>query len=342
MWIIPKNSSMYRSAQDMGALISDSQELSELCAQSLLWRSKPSQPSTWSKRLKPGTLMNALSTQTLTPSLGGSIVGEWISCQEAFLASHLVESDPEGEHQTATLDTCGPTLPTELNTWGTLPLFSWKTSRGSSAASSQAQSGQTQRARPFSCMSSESWRGWVTRRRQEYSARARSVRPISESGCLSWVVAPISARQGEESSISCSEGQSEDKSKIKNQVQITHGLPQEGQNNTHGNLEGSLNPRWVEVIMGLPVGWAMPSCANPWTAAQTSCECSAMESCQRQQSEHFEYCGSYWPTPPASQRGDTVETYERRSQKRESKGGARFAPTLQVAVLMEIQRERDE
>jgi hypothetical protein len=31
-----------------------------------------------------------------------------------------------------------------------------------------------------------------------------------------------------------------------------------------------LNPRWVETLMGLPVGWTMPSCARPWTIAQTN------------------------------------------------------------------------
>jgi hypothetical protein len=28
---------------------------------------------------------------------------------------------------------------------------------------------------------------------------------------------------------------------------------------------GKLNPRWVETLMGLPVGWTMPSCASPVT-----------------------------------------------------------------------------
>jgi hypothetical protein len=28
---------------------------------------------------------------------------------------------------------------------------------------------------------------------------------------------------------------------------------------------GKLNPRWVETLMGLPVGWVMPSCKNPIT-----------------------------------------------------------------------------
>jgi hypothetical protein len=34
---------------------------------------------------------------------------------------------------------------------------------------------------------------------------------------------------------------------------------------------GKLNPRWVETLMGLPVGWTMPSCASPVTIAPTNC-----------------------------------------------------------------------
>ena len=46
---------------------------------------------------------------------------------------------------------------------------------------------------------------------------------------------------------------------------------------------GKLNPRWVETLMGLPVGWTMPSCQSPVTIAPMSCACSAMESSQQQQ-----------------------------------------------------------
>jgi hypothetical protein len=34
-----------------------------------------------------------------------------------------------------------------------------------------------------------------------------------------------------------------------------------------------LNPRWVETLMGLPIGWTMPSCTSPVTIAPTSCDC---------------------------------------------------------------------
>ena len=49
-----------------------------------------------------------------------------------------------------------------------------------------------------------------------------------------------------------------------------------------------LNSRWVETLMGLPIGWTMPSCASPVTIALTSCDSSATESCQQQQNEHSE------------------------------------------------------
>ena len=46
-------------------------------------------------------------------------------------------------------------------------------------------------------------------------------------------------------------------------------------------VSGKLNPRWVETLMGLPVGWTMPSCPSPVTIAPMSCVSSATESCQQ-------------------------------------------------------------
>jgi hypothetical protein len=51
---------------------------------------------------------------------------------------------------------------------------------------------------------------------------------------------------------------------------------------------GKLNPRWVETLMGLPVGWTMPSCASPVTIERTSSDCSGMELCRQQQNEPSE------------------------------------------------------
>ena len=48
-------------------------------------------------------------------------------------------------------------------------------------------------------------------------------------------------------------------------------LPKEMKNS------GKLNPRWVETLMGLPVGWTMPSCASPVTIEPTNSASSATE-----------------------------------------------------------------
>ena len=50
---------------------------------------------------------------------------------------------------------------------------------------------------------------------------------------------------------------------------------------------GKLNPRWVETLMGLPVGWTMPSCASPVTIAPTNCGSLATESSPQPQNELF-------------------------------------------------------
>jgi hypothetical protein len=52
---------------------------------------------------------------------------------------------------------------------------------------------------------------------------------------------------------------------------------------------GKLNPRWVETLMGLPIGWTMPSCKSPVTIEQTSFDSSATESCLPQPSELFAF-----------------------------------------------------
>jgi hypothetical protein len=52
---------------------------------------------------------------------------------------------------------------------------------------------------------------------------------------------------------------------------------------------GKLNPRWVETLMGLPIGWTMPSCIRPVTIAPTSCDSSGMALCQPSQSERSDF-----------------------------------------------------
>lgn len=48
---------------------------------------------------------------------------------------------------------------------------------------------------------------------------------------------------------------------------------------------GKLNPRWVETLMGLPVGWTMPSCASPVTIERMNSDYSVTVLSQQQQNE---------------------------------------------------------
>ncbi len=68
------------------------------------------------------------------------------------------------------------------------------------------------------------------------------------------------------------------------------------------SLSAKLNQRWVETLMGIPMGWTSPSCPasvirnwpkfmSGWlkaTTEQTSCDPVATESFQQQQNEHSE------------------------------------------------------
>jgi len=58
-----------------------------------------------------------------------------------------------------------------------------------------------------------------------------------------------------------------------------------------GTFTRKLNPRWVEMLMGLPIGWTMPSCTNPLIIEQMSLDCLAMELYPTPPNEHLGNCG---------------------------------------------------
>lgn len=78
---------------------------------------------------------------------------------------------------------------------------------------------------------------------------------------------------------------------------------------------GQLNPRWVETLMGLPVGWTMASCAAPWTIEPMNCGSSETELSPEPQSELSESSGSAWATPKAGACGMTARTSGRPIEK---------------------------
>ena len=185
MWILPKqiSSTISPSVRGTKGLETGSDVFCQMCEKSLMWRSKPSLSRTWLTRLKRGGFIKHLFTRTLNPSLIESFEGWWTSSVAVFPASRFLKLELEKLRKTQ--DTCSLSSPKESKS-ANLELFSSKMLKESSAVKPQMEN-------QFSNMSSEHWKKWVTEQRQEYLARAKSVRRIKEkeSSSLGWPTASV-------------------------------------------------------------------------------------------------------------------------------------------------------
>lgn len=364
MWILPKQLHTLAFALDTEALISDLNEQSQICAQSLFLRSKPSPLRTWSAKWKRDSWTQHLSGRILKPSRGESFVESWTSSLGATRVSHSAQQESVSELKIQ--DTSGPTLQMELLQCDQVSVF-LKTSRDISR---------------WGCPTLlKTWDAWVTERRGAYSLRLKSAHLTRGSGSSSWpTVTATEARQGfqdrsrgmkgsqeslttivvKESNWATPEALNSTGYQISNGQkalrlgsQVTSGLhaldncssvgshqeswiqiPKLGRCATwmtprtqmtrdgnqrwsqeeetlggkvkwipsHSNIKeqmaiieevpsAKLNPPWVETLMGLPVGWVMPSCTSPVTIEPTSCDYWATESFQQPLNSHSELFG---------------------------------------------------
>lgn len=323
MWIIPKNLHTSRFVPDMEALTLDLNELSAMCEQSLFQRSKPSLARTWLQRWKRASWSPHLFGRILRHSHGDGFAERWISSLEASLVSPSLQRDTEPEPKTPA--TYSPSSSKELELQG-LPLFSWKTSRGSCQLNSRGQDGGIEREPQFLSMSFESWNDWAIKQRRECSRRERSAAPIIGGECSSWR-SPTASNSGAESELT-------DKSlTLDPQVYVTPWG--EGETNITGSRREPhsgilINPRWVETLMGLPVGWTMPSCAGPVTTEEASFDFLETESSPIQQREPSASCGKTWPTPHVGFQDDCFESWLYRQIERSRSSKVLFDPSLHV------------
>ena len=407
MWILPKQLHTSHFVPDTAALISDLAEQSQVCAQSLFLRSKPSLARTWLLKWKRDSWTQHLYGRILKPSHGQSFVTAWTSCLEVIPANPFQQQANDLDE--TTLDTSGLGLQMELELCVPESASS-RTSRDTSASDSER--------------SSANWKALVTRLRGEYSLRVKSAHHTRENESSSWPTvrasdchnSPTSEQSGERyaqlrsvvswptaTSRDWKGAYSKESHQKKNRMSLLPDMVahwptptvQEagkiGNQANHGQLAlsnhpairgevsrdkyekgkhgqavpvspstdgsrleswgtpaandanktphcevnskqaglarsvglelqkqwgtprcsmaqdkqedsgkhrlgeqiqhrttGKLNPRWVETLMGLPVGWTMPSCASPLTIAPTNSDYSETESCQPQPSEHSE------------------------------------------------------
>ena len=378
MWILPKQLHTSAFVPDTEALISDSTEQSQICAQSLLARSKPSPARTWSQRWKRDCWTRHLSGRILKPSHGPSFVTAWTSSVAVTRASR--SQQPASDSEPKTHDTSGRLSQPELLQCDQVSV-SLKTSRDISALGYPTLS--------------KTWADWVTERRGAWRQRVNAARLTRGRGFSSWPTISVNESknsvgksqldrnsiplgtmaawttptpwQQEESLDSWETRKAKNKAKGYNgngqgtpldmQVKIL-GQAAPASSNTRGSRQGlswatpatrdtqgqrgaaanarkgnpldtlpnqmaqwgtptardhksgrgneereykeltpmvertqtgKLNPRWVETLMGLPIGWTMPSCTSPVTIAPTSCDSSGTALCQPARSERSDF-----------------------------------------------------
>jgi hypothetical protein len=232
MWILPKNyllSSHF--AQDMVASKEDLTLPGLIIESSLLAKSKPSLLRTWLTRWKPDSYLQHLFTRILKPSQHTCFETKLALSLAVIRVSPLVQQDSEKEQMIQ--DTCGLTSGDTLNQ---LDLFSasLKTSRDISVLDSEK--------------SLATWKASVTKQRGEYSQRVKSAHLTRESESTSWQTPAARDYKGAVLPETLA---------AKNRNPMTNSLPDAIQ---HKTGSGSLNPEWVEWLMGVPTGWTELEC----------------------------------------------------------------------------------
>jgi len=168
-WILPKQLHTLASALDMEALSWDSSEQSQIFAQSLFVRSKPSQSRIWSAKWKRDSWTRRLSGRILKPSLGERFATAWTSSLGDIPASPSAQPGSAKESKTRGTSGRGLQMVFDFSDPGAASL---RTSKDISA---------------WGCpTSSKTWQEWVTERRGAYSARLNAERLTNASGCSSW------------------------------------------------------------------------------------------------------------------------------------------------------------
>jgi hypothetical protein len=179
MWIIPKQLHALSGAPDTEAFLLDLNEQSQACEHSLLVRSKPSPARTWLLKWKRDSWTQHLFGRILKPSHVKPFEIAWTSLWQGIHANPSPQ--PESDLAPKTQDTCGPTLPDQLELFAP-ECASLRMSKDISASDSER--------------SLENWNQLVTRRRGEYSLRVKSARLTNAKGSSSWPTATVNDATG--------------------------------------------------------------------------------------------------------------------------------------------------
>ncbi len=265
-------------AQDTRASALDSNAVSQIFEQSLTARGKHSPSQTWLRRWKTDSWIQPLFSRTFELSPGAASLDSWLAGFSHLVGHVSLSVSLDSEKRSMTSGGCSTSLQMES------PSCSRECSSPKTSKDCSPRECQTVLA--FSDTASRDWKGFITGLRQAYSARLKSARLTNGSESSSWPTA--SARDWKDSPGMATTAINPDGSNRNRTDQLARAVYVAGpavptSSNTHGSRRELflLNARWAETLMGVPVGWTMPSCKSPVTIERMNSDSSATVSSQQ-------------------------------------------------------------
>ena len=228
MWIVPKNYPLSSAfALDMVESKEDLSLQGLDIESSLMWRSKASPLRTWSQRWKRVNWFRLLSGRILKPSRHTSFETALTSYLLAIRVNRLVwqEKHEQQKNRLAIPDTSSPTSSTMSEQLDLL-----------SASSRMSKDTSTE----DSNQSSMTWKAQVIAQRGEYSQRKKLAHLTRENASSSFPTPTASDHKGSGPTNIRKDGKDRRRDRLDYAVE---------------KKSGTLNPQFVEWLMGLPTGW---------------------------------------------------------------------------------------
>lgn len=288
----------------------DLRELSATCARSLTVRGKQPPSNSFSRAWKAGNLMRLQSGLICDPSRGKRFLTEWTSSLVATHASHsaqpVSDSEPKtsgtsGQPSQMAFAFCDPESVFLKTSRDTSPLGcekslkSWKDSvtarRGAySARLKLARLTKESGCSSWSTASTLDWKdtpGMAKESTDKDGSHRNRTNQLARAVYAYGPADPANRSTGGSRPESWATPQTRDNrsggAERWDNPERSRNLNDQIASQTKQNAK--LNPRWVEALMGLPIGWVMASCASPVTIAPTSFGCWATESSPQPQPE---------------------------------------------------------
>lgn len=257
---------------------------------SCTWRGKPSPPRTWWRRLKRVSWLRRLYGQTPEPSQADAFVDAWTSYWRGSRASRTASParcadppttaisgrPPAGSSFRPALGSCSSRTSAECFPAAAPIAFSEGFAGWVSRLREECS--QRQRLAPRTYASGFSYSAWPTPTERDHrSTRAsaetyeRNRRPLSEAAGL-WATPTVADTEGGRLSRS---GARKDELLLRGQAKALHSRQAPAPISSGATSSGSapsLNPLFVEHLMGWPLGWTalLIGPASPWRGVLTA------------------------------------------------------------------------